>query len=416
MSSSAVYIARRYLTSHRGNGFMSWITFLSISGISIGVAAMIVVLSVINGFETELRNRFLAANAHILAFQFPAGLDNVEGWMETIQNDFGHEITGMSPFVHFESMITKDSIMHNLLVRGIHPERRKSVQDLVPYIHPPEALDILQERIDHPSLVQAATPEPIILGVRLASLLGVKVGDIVKIVRPNSNTEGELRNFKLVGIYDSGLKHYDEKLGILSLPAAQELFNMKQKVIGIEIGLKNPNDSRMIAARMSEKYSITIKDWQSFNKTMFEAMETERSVIGLIVALVAFVASFNILTTLFITVTQKQRSVSVLKALGAANGTILKIFVMQGLFIGVIGGICGSILALFISLLLRRYQFVELPDLYMLTKLPINFDPRVYATMAGSGVLMCVIAGIYPALVASRINIVDGFKGRRGGS
>lgn len=414
MSSSAVLIARRYLTANRGNRFMSWITFLSISGISIGVAAMIVVLSVINGFETELRNRFLAANAHILAFQFPAGLDNAEGWMETIRSDFGGEITGMSPFVHFDSMITKDAIMHNVLIRGIHPEQRKTVQDLVPYIQPAGALDILQQRIDNPTAFPPGSPEPIILGVRLASLLGVKVGGIVKIVRPNSSTEAELRSFKLIGIYDSGMKHYDDKLGILSLPTAQELFNMKQRVIGIEIGLKHPNDSRMIAARMADKYTITIKDWQSFNKTMFEAMETERSVIGLIVALVAFVASFNILTTLFITVTQKQRSISVLKALGASNWNILKIFVMQGLFIGVIGSICGSILALVISVLLQRYQFVELPDLYLLTKLPINYDPKVYATMAGAGVLICVIAGIYPALVASRINIVDGFKGRQG--
>ena len=413
MSSSALFIARRYLTAHRRNSFMSWITLLSITGISIGVAAMIVVLSVINGFETELRNRFLAANAHILAFQFPSGLDNPEAWMTTFQNDFGSDISGMSPFVHFETMVTKDSIMHNILIRGIDPERRKSVQSLDALVKPLSALDTLQQRINNPGAF-AGSPEPIILGSGLASLLGVQVGDVVKIVRPQSSTEGELRMFKLIGIYDSGLKHYDDKLGIMALPSAQEFFNMKQKVIGIEIGLKHPDDSREIAARMAEKYTITIKEWQSFNKAMFDAMEMERSVIGLIVALVAFVASFNILTTLFISVTQKQRAVSILKSIGASNWNILKIFVFQGLLIGIVGSICGSILAFGISQLLQRYQFVDLPDLYLLAKLPIKYDPRVYGSMAFAGLFICTVAGIYPAWVASRINIVDGFKGRQG--
>lgn len=414
MSSSAVFIARRYLTAHRGNSFMSWITFLSISGISIGVAAMIVVLSVINGFETELRNRFLAANAHILAFQFPTGIENADEWIKTIRADFGSEISGLSPFVHFDSMATKDTIMHNILIRGIDPERRKSVQELDKWVRPVSALGIIQERIDHPKALPAGSPEPIILGTGLASLLNVKVGEIVKIVRPQSSTEGELRAFKVVGIYDSGLKYYDDKLGITALPTAQEFFNMNQRVTGLDIGLINPDDSREIAAKMSEKYTITIKEWQSFNKSMFDAMEMERSVIGLIVALVAFVASFNILTTLFISVSQKQRAVSILKAIGASNGTVLKIFVFQGLLIGVIGSIFGSILAFGISQLLQRYQFVELPDLYLLAKLPIKYDPRVYATMATAGIFICVVAGIYPAWVASRINIVDGFKGRQG--
>lgn len=414
MSSSAIFIARRYLTAHRGNSFMSWITLLSISGISIGVAAMIVVLSVINGFETELRNRFLAANAHILAFQFPTGLENPEAWMANIQHDFGSDISGMSPFVHSESMATKDSIMHNILIRGIDPERRKSVQSLETLVKPIQALDALQQRISNPTALAPGQPEPIILGAGLASLLSVKVGDIVKIVRPQSSTEGELRSFKLVGIYDSGLKHYDDKLGILALPDAQSFFNMKEKVIGIEIGLKNPDNSREIAARMAEKYTITIKEWQSFNKAMFDAMEMERSVIGLIVALVAFVASFNILTTLFISVTQKQRAVSILKSIGASNGCVLQIFVFQGFLIGIVGSICGSILAFAISQLLQRYQFVDLPDLYLLAKLPIKYDIKVYASMAGAGLLICIVAGIYPAWVASRINIVDGFKGRQG--
>lgn len=409
---SASYVALRYLTAHRGNRFMSWITFLSVAGIAIGVAAMIVVLSVINGFETELRNKFLAANAHILAFQYPSGISNAEGMMKTIQDDFGSELSGISPFVHSETMVTKDNLMHNILVRGIDPKMRKKVQELDSYVKPVTALDILQSRMGVVQDEDPLEPRPIILGSGLASILDAKVGDVVKLVRPESNTEGELKAYKLVGTYNSGLKHYDNRIGIMALTDGQELFKMKSRVHGLDIGLKDPKNSRDVAARMTTKYTLTIKEWQSFNKTMFEAMEMERSVIGLIVALVAFVASFNILTTLFITVTQKQRSISILKALGASNGKILRVFIFQGFYIGAIGSIAGCILAVFISFLLQRYEFIDLPDLYMLARLPIKYDYRIYLEMALAGVMICLVAGIYPAWIASRMNVVDGFKGR----
>jgi lipoprotein-releasing system permease protein len=408
---AALHIARRYLVSYRHSRFMSLISVLSIVGIAKGVAAMICVLSVINGFETELRNRFLAANAHILAFQYPYGIDSVDKWTKKITDDFGKDVSGVSPFIHSETMITSGSLMHNILVRGIDPEKRKSVQEVTEFITPREALDTLNSRLSLPAN-QLSEPPPIILGSGLASILSVKIGDEVKLIQPDSQTDGQLRTYKLIGTYDSGFKHYDNKLGILAIPDAQKLFNMGPRVHGLEIGLKKPNDSRAIADRMSEKFTLTVREWQSFNKQMFEAMEMERSVIALIVALVAFVASFNILTTLIITVTQKQKSISILKALGASHGMILRIFILQGLLIGVIGAVCGVILAYNISWVLKKYQIVELPDLYMLTKLPIDNDPRVYALMAAIGVLMCVIAGIYPAWLASRTPIVDGFRGR----
>ncbi|MCX6116007.1 MAG: ABC transporter permease [Proteobacteria bacterium] len=407
MSSS--FIAKRYLTAAKGSGFLSWITVLSISGITIGVAAMIVVLSVINGFETELRKRFLAANAHILAFQYPHGLDNIEQWIQTFDKDFGDELTGISPFVHSETMITKESLMHNVLIRGVDPELRKSVQDYGELITPKNAMDLLQLRMKN---IDSTSVPPIVLGSGLATLLNAKVGDVVSLIYPEANQAGELRKYAVVGIYDSGLRHYDNKLGIVALPDAQNLFNMKDRVHGLEIGLKSPNDSILIAARMGDKYTMTVKEWQSFNRPMFEAMKMERSVISLIVALVAFVASFNILTTLFIVVTQKQRSISILKSLGASNGYVMRTFISQGFFIGIVGATLGMALAFIISLILERYQIVDLPDLYLLVKLPIKYDYKVYLSMAAAGAFICLVAGIYPAWVAARLNIVDGFKGR----
>ena len=402
-------IARRYLIATRASRFLSWMTVLSISGIGIGIAAMIVVLSVINGFEIKLRDGFLAGNAHILAFRFPAGIDDVTSWSDLIKEDFGSEITGVSPFVQTETMATNGSSMHNILIRGIHPVLRKSAQDLTPVVRPKEALDELTKSFEHPEKISG--PRPIIVGSGLLSILQGKIGETIKLVAPESSSLGELREFLVVGVYDSGLKHYDNKFGIMAINDAQAFFKMKSRVHGMEIGLKNPRDSKSIAEKMSRKYSLTIKDWQSFNKQMFESLEMERAVIALIVALVAFVASFNILTTLFISVTQKQRSISVLKALGASNWQVQQIFIFQGFYIGVIGAILGACLAFLISKLLERFHFIELPDLYLVAKLPVTYDWQVYGWMSLSGCLICVLAGVYPAWVASRVNIVDGFRG-----
>lgn len=409
------FIARRYLSASRDNRFFSWIALLSISGTAIGVAAMIVVLSVINGFETELRKRFLAANAHILAFNYPGGLERPETWEERFKRDFPSDIIATSPFVHNETMIRKDSLMHAVLIRGILPATREKVQSLKGIVNPDTAIAELQAEVDTFQLQKTLPEAPaIVLGSGLLSLLDAKIGDIVRLVAPDSQSLSELRPFRVVGTYDSGLKHYDNKLGITSLPVAQRFFQMNQRVTGVEIGLKAPRESLGLASQMSEKYTIQIKDWQSFNRQLFEAMNMERAVIAMIVFLVSAVAGFNILTTLFVSVTQKQRSISILKALGSSNRQIQKLFLMQGLYVGALGCVIGNILALGISFLLERYQFVDLPDLYLLATLPIAYDWRIYGVVTVAGLVIAIIAGIYPAMVASRVVPTEGLKGNKG--
>jgi lipoprotein-releasing system permease protein len=165
---------------------------------------------------------------------------------------------------------------------------------------------------------------------------------------------------------------------------------------------------------MISKYSLSIREWQSYNRPLFEAMERERVVILVITAVVAGVASFNILITIFVAVSQRQRDISILKALGASNRQILSLFLKQGLIIGVIGGILGMILAVGISAVLERYQFVDLPDLYLLARLPMSYDWWVYAIVGGLSLLVAVLAGLFPAWQASRVDPVEGFRGTHG--
>jgi lipoprotein-releasing system permease protein len=403
----AVFVARRYLMADRQNRFFSWIAALTVLGVAISVAALVVVWSVINGFERELQNRFLAANAHILAYRYPHGLVNHDKWIDTIRQDFGDKITGMSPFVHYETMAQHGSIMHGVLIRGIHPEFRKDVQSLAGLVEPADAVDQLQKEID--SKVVPKVPS-IIMGVGVLGILGLKVGDSIELVAPENETLGDMRTFKIIGTYNSGLKHYDNRLGILSLTSAQDFFKMQDRVIGLEIGLKKPWDSPDIADAMAEKYSISIREWQSFNKQLFDAMQMERIVILAIVVCVMIVAGFNILSTMFVSVSQKQREISILKSLGAENSQILRLFLLQGFIIGVVGSLLGTALAYGISNVLERYQFVDLPDLYLLAKLPITYDWRVYLAVCTSAAMISILAGLIPAILASKVEPASGFR------
>lgn len=406
------FIAMRYLKATQENRFFSWISFLSITGLAIGVAALIVVVSVINGFEHELRERFLASNAHIMVYRYPAGMENPHEWGRIIQKDFKGEVKGTSAFIHYETMLKSKNAMHGVLVRGIEPREREKVQSLRGLVQPAQALDQLQKEIDD---VSAGKPVPevpsLVVGSGLLGIINAKVGDVVQLVSPSEEKYTELYPFKIVGVYNSGLKHYDNRLIAMSVVAAQRFFKMGQLVTGLEVGLYKPQKSIQITAKMDQKYNLTFREWQSFNSPLFEALEKERFVISLIVAMVTLVAAFNILTTIIVSVTQKQRDISILKALGATNRQIVGLFVNQGIYIGVIGSIIGAALAFLISKALETYQFIDLPEPYILKNLPVHYSPSVYLGIALSAIFVCVIAGLYPAFIAARVRPTDGFRG-----
>ncbi len=409
------FLALRYLKANREDRFISWISTLTVAGIMIGVTAMIVVLSVISGFESELRNRLLGANPHISIYRFPAGLKNYHKWQETIDRKFGSELTGQAPFIHFDTMGRKDYLIHSILIRGVDPEQREKFQASKSSIRPPEAMAALQEEVSLAGQNKELPSIPsIIVGQGLLSILNAKIGDVIELISPTADPNdpfGEMRKFKIIAIYDSGLQYIDNKIGIISIPAAQHLLHMGEIVTGIEIGLKNPEDSVRIASDMNQYFSeISVKEWQSSHRNIFEAMRTEKVIIGLIVALVAFVASFNILTTLLISVTQKRRDIALLKALGATNKLILTLFVKQSILLGFLGTILGVSLALVLSEILKAFPFIELPDIYMLKTLPVDFDWRIYTGISLAGLIIAALAGLYPAFVAAKTLTVEGLQ------
>ncbi len=404
------FIARRYIKSDKTNRFFSFITFITIAGMAIGVASLITVLSVIDGFESGLRDRFLAANAHILLYKFPSGLKDHEEAARIIGKKIQDDATGISPFIFYESVISHNYINHPVLVRGIAPKQRESVQSLKSIVSPPEALDILEQDMQN-----STSPYPVILGSAVLELIKAKVGDEIQIITPipsdDESFSRERNRLKIVGIYASGLNHYDRKLAIVSLKAAQALFGMHDLVTGLEIGLKNPDDSKRIANQLSEAYpSMSINEWQSFNQSMFQIVQKQRSMIGMLVFLVSMVASFNILSTMFIAVTQKQRDISLLRSLGARKWQVMLIFLQQSVFMAAIGTILGCLLAALINYVLGNHEIIKLPDAYFLTKLPVKNDITIYIGMSSVALLLSMLAALGPSWVASRITPTTGLS------
>jgi len=426
MANITTFIARRYLQSRRENRFFSWIASLSITGIAIGVAALIVVSALFSGFEEKMRSLFLAANSHVMLYRYPVGLENPAKWQEIVERDFGKVMTGSSPFVNYETMISRQSTRHTTLIRGIDPRAREKIQTLTNIVQPASGLDELQREVDS---MRAGADMPkipaIILGSALLSLLDAKVGDEVDLIAPGSAQMNELQRFRVVGSYNSGLHYYDVKIAIMSLTAGQVFFRMSDpktgapRVTGLEIGLKDPKQSRLIASQMEEKYNVSVTDWQTLNRNMYESIEMEGAFISFIVSLVALVASFNILTTLFISVAQKQRDISILKALGATRNQVLNVFLKQGILIGLVGTLFGIVLSFvvkYIIKLLFQYKIVELPDLYLLRELPINIDPMTVAFAGVGAIIISVIAGSIPSWLATRVQPLTGLKGQQRGA
>ena len=401
------FTALRYINSTHKNYYFSWITILSILGIAIGIGALILVISLMNGFEKELRDRFLAANAHILIFRYPSGVENHTEVSEFItkKSKFRKKVKGVSPFVHYETIAKKGSLTKNVLVRGIDPLKRSAVQDLQRFIKPSGSAKFLYDETLFKSKVKS-----VIIGSGLQDELNIEIGDFVKLISPDTKNISVFEQFQVQGIYDSGLDHYDGKLVLMNVPTAQKFFNMGKRVTGLEIGLHDPNDSIGISKQIKKKMKIQTKPWQSFNKAIFNALEMERAVIAMIAALVALVASFNIFTTLFVSVSQKRRDISVFKSLGARNAQVLWMFLKQGAIIGLIGALLGVGFSYLFAKALVKYQFIKLPDLYYVTKLPMEFSPAVYIVITLCGIIICLLAGLYPAWLASKQDPASGFR------
>jgi lipoprotein-releasing system permease protein len=395
----------------RRNGFISFISGVSMLGIALGVAALIIVLSVMNGFQKEVRDRMLGVVSHIEIFGPGGGAlaDPARTIAEARRNP---QVIGAAPFIAAQALLARGEDMRGTLVRGIDPAREPEVTDLAQSMKPVLA-----------KLVPGQFG--IILGVELARQLDVREGDPVKLIAPSGQVTPagvvpRLKQMTVVGTFDSGHFEYDSGLVMVHEQDAAKIFRLDGPT-GVRLKLKDLNQAREVAAELQNTLSgqFVIRDWTRQNRTWFSAVQLEKRMMFIILTLIVAVAAFNLVSTLVMTVTDKRADIAILRTLGASPGSIMGIFVVQGAAVGVIGTLAGLLLGLGIAFnidvivpaLEHALNASFLPrDIYLISKMPS--DPRREDIMpiALISLVLAFVATIYPSWRASRVNPAEALR------
>jgi lipoprotein-releasing system permease protein len=425
-------------------------TALSVGGVGVGVMALIIVLSVMSGFEQDLRQKILGTNAHGVVLKY--GLDTFTEHAEVMEKIKPiPQVVGMTPFILNEVMISSEGDISGTVIKGIDPSTVGTVTDLPANIMPGGSLDYLvhPEKIlearerrwggkESPEttspfaddeiigdIIRTPAAEPkgpvlpgIILGKELAANLKAVVGDRVNVVSPLGGELGphgpmpKSRPFRVAGIFYSGMYEYDSKFVYISLREAQDFFGLKG-VSGIELKLRDIDDARRVMGQINNRlggYPYRTRDWGEMNKNLFSALRLEKLVMGIILSIIVIVAAGLIVATVIMLVLEKRKEIAVLKALGVPDGGIVKIFLAEGLQIGVAGGVLGLVSGLAWCLFIERVGIKLDPEVYYIPALPVKIEPLQTAIPVIIAVLVTYLASIYPALKASRVEPVEGLK------
>jgi len=404
-------IGLRYVRARRRNHFISFISLTSMLGVGLGVMALITVLSVMNGFEKELKERILGMASHATVI---GDGDALNDWQPIAEEVMHHpDIVGVAPYFHAEGMLVKDKSVNGTIIRGILPDEE------------PKVSTVIETMIMGDISELKAGGFNIVLGKELARKLGVAIGDKVTLVAPQANVTPagilpRLKRFTLVGIFEVGMHEFDSALALIHMNDAFRLFR-KTGPTGLRLKtnniLKAPIISREIVAQLPGRYWVV--DWTQRHANFFRALKTEKTVMFVILLLIVAVAAFNIISTLVMMVSDKQSDIAVLRTLGASPGSILKIFMIQGTIIGVVGiamGVIGGVwLASNVETIVPAIEsmigqkFLS-ADVYYISDLPSDMHWNDVITISIVAFVLCLLATIYPALRAAKTQPAEALR------
>ena len=396
----------------RRNGFISFISGVSMLGIALGVAALIIVLSVMNGFQKEVRDRMLGVVSHIEIFApNGAALPDVA---QTLREARAHpQVMGAAPFIGTQALLARGEDMKGTIVRGIDPAREGEVTDLAAG---------LQNQV-----LQRLVPGTfgIVLGVDLARAMGVREGDQVTLVAPSGQVTPagvlpRLKQMTVVGTFDSGHYEYDAGLVMLHVDDAARIFRLEGPT-GIRLKIRDLHQAREVAAELARTLTgdLYIRDWTRQNRNWFAAVQLEKRMMFIILTLIVAVAAFNLVSTLVMTVTDKRADIAILRTLGASPHSIMGIFVVQGAMVGVIGTLAGLVLGLGVAFnidvivpaLERLFQASFLPrDIYLISRMPSDPQSSDIVPIALISLALAFVATLYPSWRASRVNPAEALR------
>jgi lipoprotein-releasing system permease protein len=411
-----LFIGLRYLKVKRKSAFVSIITLISTSGVALGVMALIIVLAVMTGFEEDLTNKILGTNAHIVVLSSGGGIDNYESLIKRLKGVDG--VVAATPFIYSQVMLSSGKSVSGVVLRGIDPKTDPLVTNLSKSLVEGKLADL--DIVTPEPLTGAAPPRPgLIIGKELARNLNLTVGETVNVISPLGNITPlgmapKLRRFRVVGVFNTGMFEYDSTLAYVSLGEAQAFLGLDSAVTGIQLKVADVYAAGTIARRINRElgFPFYARDWMQMNKNILFALKTEKMVMFIILTLIVLVAAFGIASTLFMVVMEKTKDIAILKSMGATGRSIMRIFVLEGLIIGVFGTAVGVIGGLLVALnlepivdLIQRVTGFELfsKDVYYLDHFPSQVVPSDVLLISVTAILISFIATLYPSWQASRM-------------
>ncbi len=407
-------VGMRYTRAGRRSGrnsFISFISLISMAGIALGVAALIIVLSVMNGFQKEVRDRMLSVLSHIEVFDAVGTMPN---WQETAQEAFQiKEVKGAAPYVAAQAMMTRDDMVRGVVIRGVLPQEEPKVSDV--------AAQVREGRFDN----LRSGEFNIVLGKELARSLSVEVGDKVTMIAPQGQVTPagvlpRLKQFTVGGIFEAGHNEYDSGLAFIHIDDAMRMFKLEAPT-GLRLRVADMQRAPEVAHDLSRVLSgnLLILDWSKQNRTWFAAVQTEKRMMFIILTLIIAVAAFNLVSTLVMTVTDKQADIAILRTLGASPASIMKIFIIQGALVGLVGTALGVALGVAVALnidvivpfieRLFGVQFLS-KDIYLITSLPSDLRWHDVWTIGSVAVVLAFVATLYPSWRAANVKPAEALR------
>jgi lipoprotein-releasing system permease protein len=413
-TSFEIFLGLRYLRSKRKRKAISVLTWISVIGVAIGVMALNVVLSVVNGFDEELKAKIVGLNPHIFVTGFQRRpLSNYNQVTEAILKM--NHVKSVGPYIEGQALAKSRALATGIEVWGVDPDRPGAVIDLNKYLWEAKSTDLKSPPPDG-----SGRPERIFLGSVLAQRLQVTVGDDIVIFLPilQQTPMGMMpqsMKFQVVGLLSTGTYDYDFANAYVSLANGQKMYRLEDNVTGVAVKVDNVDLAPEVAKEIRSKFSsgYLVQDWLQMNRNLFIALRMEKLVLGIIVSLIILVATLNIVNPLTMMVVEKTREIGILKAMGSTDGSVMRIFIFQGLFIGFVGTLIGLVLGYILCIIIMKVP-ISMPGngtVYLVDRLPAKIDPFLfYFVTPVASMVLCFLATLYPARQASKLEPVDAIR------
>lgn len=400
-----IFVGLRYLRAKRRERSISVNTAISVSGVALGVGALIVVLAVMTGFQEDLREKILGVNAHVVITDYSGELKDYQQVASELETLDG--VVSWSPFVLGQVMLSVGKNVHGVVLHGIDPDMESKTTDLLK--------NMVEGSIDFPEPSGDVLPG-IIIGRELSQMLGgVEIGERVNMISP-LGAMGPMgmipraKGFQVTGIFEAGMFEYDANLAYIDIPSAQSFFNMEGSISGVALKLDDIYKADSMAREIKERlgFPYYARDWMQMNRNLFAALKLEKLAMFVILAMIVLVAAFNIVSTLVMIVIEKSRDIAILKTMGATNMGIMGIFMTQGVVVGLVGTIIGLFLGFVICYIIQETGIISLPgDVYYLDRLPAKMSAIDFIAVSLSALFISFLATIYPSYRAAKLDPVE---------